>query len=283
MIAFPRHNAPETDNGQEYLGDWANLMGHQRAALELMTELFTPQTIVQTPLGRMAMRWYSRFDVFIGIMGSYPTSLPRAWFSAMVDYCDAQVTADPSSISWRVENCASRLRLVSMEMSLLFGKGVSQDITQEEYTAEHRRLADALNGWKNGMDATLRDPAYLVADFTPDRPADPTDIVNPFAPGVLFRPPLFAATILSCEWHSITLMHGSQSASEPSEETLADLREHANAICQICATVESWPQSPGGSLIILHPCLAIAGLFVQRDAKHHMWIRKKLALLEGMG
>lgn len=258
-------------------------MGHQRAALELIIELFTPQTIVQTPLGRMAMRWYSRFDVFIGIMGSYPTSLPRAWFSAMVDYCDAQVAADPSSISWRVENCASRLRLVSMEMSLLFGKGVSQDITQEEYTAEHRRLADALNGWKNGMDATLRDPAYLVADFTPDRPADPADIVNPFAPGVLFRPPLFAATILSCEWHSITLMHGSQSASEPSEETLADLREHANAICQICATVESWPQSPGGSLIILHPCLAIAGLFVQRDAKHHMWIRKKLALLEGMG
>ncbi|KAG7150256.1 hypothetical protein HYQ46_013261 [Verticillium longisporum] len=44
----------------EYLGDWINLMGHQRAACDIITRLFTPQTAVQTPLGRMVLTWYSR-------------------------------------------------------------------------------------------------------------------------------------------------------------------------------------------------------------------------------
>jgi hypothetical protein len=257
-------------------------MGHQKAAFELLTQLFTPQTVVQTSVGRMIMRWYSRFDVFIGIMGSFPTSLPRAWFLTMAEYCSAQAAADPGSATWKIEACDARLRLISMEMALLFGKGASQEITQEEYTAEHHRLTGTLNAWKSVWAATLSDPAHLVGDFGTDHDLDEDDIVSP-GPGVLFRPPLFAATILNCEWHSISLMHGSQSASETSEETQAGLVEHANAICRICATVEAWQLSPAGSLIILHPCLAIAALFVQPDAKHHMWIRKKLALLEGMG
>ncbi|KAK0715743.1 hypothetical protein B0H67DRAFT_490196 [Lasiosphaeris hirsuta] len=268
---------------EEYLGDWVNLMGHQRAAFELLTQLFTPQTIVQTPLGRMVMKWYSRFDVFIGIMGSFQTTLPREWFTTMIEYCDAQVTRDPRNLSWKVEVCAARLRLISVEMSLLFGKGAREEVSEDEYTAEHHRLTDALETWKDGWDATLRKPAYLVTDFAGDCTAEPDDIVDPYAPGVLFRPPLFAATILECEWHSVSLMHGSQSAFETSEEARTDLMEHAYAICQICATVEAWPLSPGGSLIILHPCLAIAALYVEGDSKHHMWIRKKLALLEAMG
>lgn len=266
---------------EEYLGDWVNLMGHQKAALELLTHLFTPQSIIQTSMGRMVLRWYSRFDVFTGIMGSFPTSLPRTWFSTIADYCGAQAAANPSSIDWKIEACDAKLRLISMEMAELFGRGASQEVTQEEYTADHRRLTDELNGWRKVWDTTLNDPTHLVTDLDSGR--DETgDMVVPMG-GVLLRPPLFAATILDCEWHSISLMHGSQSASDVSEETKAILEEHANAICRICATVEAWPSSPAGSLIILHPCLAIAALFVKPDAKQHMWIRKKLALLESMG
>lgn len=258
-------------------------MGHQRAAFEVLTQLYAPQTIVQTPLGRMAMRWYSRFDIFIGIMGSLPTTLPRVWFSTMAEYCEAQAASEPNNIPRKIEACTARMRLISMEMALLFGKGASQEVSQDEYMAEHNRLADALASWKDNWDAMLGDPAYLVMDLGGDCVASPGDIVNPFAPNVLYRPPLFAATILTCEWHSVSLMHGSQSASEMSEEMQAELMEHAYAICQICATVEAWPASPAGSLIILHPCLAIAALFIRRDTKHHVWIRRKLALLEGMG
>src|SRR4051812_21965548 len=98
-------------------------MGHQKAAFELLTQLFTPQTIVQTALGRAILRWYSRFDVFIGIMGSFPTSLPRVWFSTMAEHCSSQAVAHPTSVAWKIEACDARLRLISMEMAVLFGKG----------------------------------------------------------------------------------------------------------------------------------------------------------------
>ncbi|KAK3933635.1 hypothetical protein QBC46DRAFT_432342 [Diplogelasinospora grovesii] len=268
---------------EEYLGDWVNLMGHQKAAFEILTHLFTPQSAMQSPVSRMMLTWYARFDVFIGIMGSFQTALPREWFSIQVSYYDSRAAAEPGNVGWKFEACAARLGLISMEMSILFGKGAKQEITEAEYVAEHRRLNRALHDWKDTWDPALQDSSYLVTDFPSDGSPDPKDIVNPFAPGVLYMPPLFASTILTCEWHSIALMHESQAASEPREETRAMLMKHSYTICRIYETVEFWPHSPGGSLIILHPCLAIASLFVPRDARHHMWIRRKFALLEVMG
>ncbi|KAK0629883.1 hypothetical protein B0T17DRAFT_202301 [Bombardia bombarda] len=268
---------------EEYLGDWVNLMGHQKAALEVLTQLYTPSSVMQSPISRMMLTWYARFDVFVGIMGSFETSLPQEWFSACVEYYESRAVAEPAKLGWKIEAVSARLRLISMEMSLLFGKGARQELTEDEYVTEHQRLSDALDNWKDSWDPALEDPSYLVTDFPAESVLDPNDIVNPFTPGVLFRPPLFASTILSCEWHSIALMHQSQTVSEASGDAQAALMEHAYAICRICETVEFWPQSPGGSLIILHPCLAIAALFVPRDARHHMWIRRKFALLEVMG
>jgi len=268
---------------EEYLGDWVNLMGHQKAAFEVFTKLFTPQTVMQTPIGRVALMWYARFDVFIGIMGSFKTSLGRAWFAAPVEYYESRAAAEPHNLGWKIEACSARLRLLSQEMSHLFAQGAKQEITEEEYIAEHRRLSTLWDEWKNSWDPALKDPACLVNDFPGSPTPDPDDIVNPFAPGVLFRHPLFASTLMTCEYHSITLMHASQNAMRLTDEDRARLMEHAYAICQICETVEFWPHSPAGSLIVLQSCLAIAALYVRRDPKHHMWIRRKFALLESIG
>jgi hypothetical protein len=269
--------------GKEYLGDWVNLMGHQKAAFEVFTQLFTPQTVMQTPVGRVALMWYARFDVFIAIMGSFKTSLSQEWYAAPVEYYEARAAAEPHNVAWRIEACSARVRLISQEMSQLFARGAKQEITGEKYAAEHRRLSAFWDEWKNSWDPALNDPAYLVNDFSGSPTPDPDDIVNPFAPGVLYRPPLFASTLMACEYHSIALMHASQSAGKLTDEDKARLMEHAYAICQICETVELWPNSPPGSLIILQSCLAIAALFMRRDPKHHMWIRRKFALLETMG
>ncbi|KAM7188184.1 hypothetical protein V8F33_010777 [Rhypophila sp. PSN 637] len=268
---------------EEYLGDWVNLMGHQKAALEVLTQLFSPQTVMQSPASRMILTWYARFDVFIGIMGSCETSLPREWFATNVAYYDSKIAEEPGNLSWKIESASARLRFIAMEMSHLFGRGARKEVSEEEYAVEHDRLSMALEEWKNGREPTLEDPSHLVTEFENSHVMGPDDIVSPFVPGILFRPPLFAWTILTCEWHSIVLMHASQAVSEPSDETRERMMEHAHAICQTCQTVQLWPLSPGGSMIILHPCLAIASLFVPRDTKHDMWIRRKFALLEGMG
>jgi len=265
------------------LGDWVNLMGHQKAAFEVLTQLFTPQTAMQSPVGRVAVMWYSRFDVFIGIMGSVRTSLSPDWFSTPAEFYESRAAAEPHKVGWKIEACSARLRQFSMEMSLLFARGAQQEITEEEYVAEHRRLSAAWASWRNSWDPSLTDTAFLVNEFPGSSSPDPDDIVNPFAPGVLFRPPLFASTLLTCEYHSVALMLSSQSAAKLSDEDQARSMEHAYAICQIYETVELWPQSPPGSLIILQSNLAIAALYMRRDAKDRMWIRRKFAMLETIG
>ncbi len=268
---------------KEYLGDWVNLMGHQKAAYEILTQLFTPQTAMQSPVGRVAVAWYARFDVFIGIMGSIKTSLSREWFAAPAEYYEARAAAEPHRTAWKVEACAARLRLTSMDMSMLYAMGAKQEVSEEQYTAEHRRLGVAWDEWKASWDPALTDAAFLVTEFPGDVTANPESVVDPFTPGALFRPPLFASTVMTCEYHSIAIMHGSQSAGMLTEEERSRLTGHAYAILQICESVELWPQSPASSLVILQSCLAIAALFVPRDARHHMWIRRKFALLETMG
>jgi hypothetical protein len=259
---------------KEYLGDWVNLMGHQKAAFEVLTQLFTAQSVMQTPAGRVALMWYSRFDVFIGLMGSFEPSLSREWFSTPVEYYESRAAAEPNNVSFKIEACSARLRYTSMEMTLLYSKGAKKEVTEDEYIAEHRRLSAVIDGWKDSLDPTLTDASFLVADFPGNQIPNPDAIVNPFAPGVLFRPPLFASTILASEYHSIALMHGSQGASKLTQEARATLVERAYAICQICESVEFWPHSPAGSLIILQACLSIAALYVRRDPRHHMWIRR---------
>ncbi|KAK4146811.1 uncharacterized protein C8A04DRAFT_9529 [Dichotomopilus funicola] len=268
---------------EEYLGDWVNLMGHQKAAFEVLNQLFTPQTIMQTPAGRVALMWYTRFDVFVGIMGSFKTSLSRDWYTASVEYYESRAAMEPSNLSWKIEACSARVRLGSQEMSDLFARGAKKELTDEEYTVEHRKMTTSWDDWHKSWDPALTDPAFYVNEFPGHPTPSPDDIVNPYAPGILFRPPLFASTILTCEYHSISLMHVSQSAARLTDEDRARLMKHAYAICQICETVELWPQSPPGSLVVLQSCLAIAALYMRRDPKHHMWIRRKFAYLESMG
>jgi hypothetical protein len=258
-------------------------MGHQKAAFEVMTKLFTPQTVMQTPVGRVALMWYARFDIFIGIMGSFGTSLSRDWFVASMEYYDSRTVAEPQNLAWKIEASSAQVQLIAQEMSDLFAKGAKQEFTDEEYAAEHRRLSASWEEWKKSSDITLNDPAYLGTDFPTDQTPDADDIVNPFAPGVLFRPPLFASTLMACEYHSTSLMHASQSAATLTDEDRAKLMEHAYAIYRIAETVELWPHSPPEILLILQSCLGIAALYLRRDPEHHMWIRKKFALLERMG
>jgi hypothetical protein len=259
-------------------------MGHQRAAFEVINELFTPQSAMQTSMSRTILTWYVRFDVFVGIMGNFETALPREWFSTAVDFYVAQAESEPDNVTWKTEERSARLRLISMEMSILYGKGARGALAGDQYLAEHRRLSQELQDWKDSWDPAMTDPGFLVTDFSANEPMAPDDVVKRFTPGILYHPPLFASTLLTCEWRSVVIMHGSQAITDTGAESqLAILGEHAYAICQTFETVERWPSTPKGSLISIHACLAIATLFVPREPKHHNWIRRKFALLESMG
>jgi hypothetical protein len=256
---------------------------YQKAALEILTQIFTPQSAMQSPTGRMIVAWYTRFDVFVAIMGGFPTSLPREWFTTVVEFCRSQISAHPDELRWKSEENSGQLRLISMEMSMLFAKGNRGEISPELFAAEHEFLSKRLQDWKDNWDPAIINPSYLVTNLGNGRPVDADDIVNPYASGLLYDYPLFATTIMIGEWHSIMVMHLSQSSTKARDQLYAELRKHAYTICQIFETVELWPSSPKGSLIMIQASIAIAALFLPHDRRHLMWIRRKFALLETMG
>lgn len=258
-------------------------MGHQKAAFEIITKMFTPQTVMQTPMGRMCLSWYARFDNFVALMGGFPTDLPREWFTAMVSFHQSQMTANPDAIRWKIDERSARLRLISYDMSIVFARGSRGQISPEEFVQEHDKLSERLMSWKNTWDPALSDANYLVTEFTHRQPLDPDDFVDPYAPGILYDFPLFSSTVISAEWHSIMVMHKCQSSSTSPEILFADLRSHAYATCRYFETLEFWPSTPKGTMVLMQAGIAIASLFLPQDSRHQMWLRRKFAFLENMG
>jgi hypothetical protein len=268
---------------EEYLGDWINLMGHQKAALQILANMFTPETAMLTPAGRMIVAWYSRFDVFLGIMGGFRTALPREWFTVFVDYCKSQVASTDDNLQWKLEEASANLRLLSMDMSMLFARGSRGGISHEEFVAEYQKLEKRLHEWKDLMDPDIVNPAFAVTHFAPGDDDDKDNIVDPYEGGILYEPPYFSTTLLNSEWHSIMIMHKCQSSTRDRPQLYTDLRLHSYKICQIFEAVERWPGTPKGGLILIQACIAISALFLPQDRRHHNWIRKKFALLETLG
>ncbi|KID79066.1 uncharacterized protein G6M90_00g023510 [Metarhizium brunneum] len=268
---------------EEYFGDWINLMGHQKAAFQVVRKIFTPDTVMHTPVGRACIDWYTRYDCYVAIMGGFPTDLPREWFNRMNEYNESQLGASPDEFRWKISSRSTQLRSISYDMSMLYARGSRGQIGPEDFTKEHKRITNELLEWKSTWDAALSVPEYLVTDFSYQRDVVPGDIVNPYMLGLLYEQPLFTNTLITTEWTSIMIMHLSQSSDIPAEQVFIEMAKHAYTICQYFETVEFWPLKPKGALIPLQPCISIAALFLPRDSRHQMWVRRKFALLDTMG
>ncbi|RDA90865.1 hypothetical protein CP533_3221 [Ophiocordyceps camponoti-saundersi (nom. inval.)] len=268
---------------EEFLGDWVNLMRHQKAALEIITHIFEPATVMDTAVGRMCLNWYSRYDNYVAIMGGFPTGLSREWFQVTTKYCQSQAEKQPDDLRWKIDHRSARLRLITFDMSMLYAQGSRGQLPPEAFTREHTRLTQELHQWKSSWYQSLLDPTYLVTDLSYRKEPSPDDIVDAYKFGTLFYPPLFTTTLITAEWHSIVIMHLSQAAKTPPPPLLAEVREHAYAACQYFEAVERWPDRPLGALVSLQPCISIAALFLPHDGKHQMWLRRKFALLDTLG
>ncbi|XXG98567.1 Structural maintenance of chromosomes protein 2 [Hypoxylon texense] len=253
------------------------------ATLLTILQLATIETVMNSPTTRILLTWYIRFDVFVGMMGGFETNLPREWFSTVVSYCQGHVEREPQNLGMKTELHASALRLISRDMSILYARGGRGEISGAEFAAEHNHITNRLYEWRAEFDPALTDPNFRVTDFKHKVPLDEDDIVDPYKPGYLYEFPLFSTTVLTAEWHSILVMHKSQEAFALQQKPSDELRGLAYSICEIFEAVQLWPSAPNGAMIPIQACLAIAALFLPRDSRHHMWLRRKYALLESLG
>ncbi|KAI9704758.1 MAG: hypothetical protein M1836_006538 [Candelina mexicana] len=268
---------------EEYFGDWVNLLGHQKAALEILLELYTPQSITETPTSRMVFAWYSRFDLTVAHLTGYETGLSRDWYYAYQNYHASECRRHPEEVKYKVQEAVAAHRLLAMDLAVLFAKRTLGAMSAEEFALENKEISLRMAIWKDEMDPDLRNPTYAVKSFAVSRPLDTSDIVNPYEPGILYQGPLRTMNFVVMDWHAVEMMHKYQTAlvlqAQPSQE-LAFL---ALKICQMFEALELWPQSDPGSLIAAQSALGIASLFLPKDAKHIMWCRRKLAKVESMG
>lgn len=249
----------------------------------MLVELYSPNTIMISEVRRKILNWYSRFDLFAGLMSGYETVLGREWFYACQQHHRQQLQACPDNIDNKIENAIADNRLTALDMSTLFAKTARGAISIEEFTEKNQGIAERITAWRHNLDPGLTDPTYAVSSFAGARERDPTDIVDPYRPGGLLQGPLWSMNFLLIDWCAVSLMHKQQTAFILKQQLPAELYTLALEQLRLFEAIEYWPGSPSGAVLAAQASLGMASLFLPKDERHIMWCRRKLATIESMG
>ncbi|EXJ58116.1 hypothetical protein A1O7_05540 [Cladophialophora yegresii CBS 114405] len=272
---------------EEYIGDWVNLVGHHRAALTMVHEIFTPAAMMETDLGRRIFSWIARLDIMVGLMAGNKTRLERKWFEANAAWYGSQVDPDPES-DVDIENTlayfVSANRLIGMDMAALFARFANRELSVEEFHRENTEISGRVDSMKRQIEL-FNDDYYRVQEFPVEkrRPLTAEDIVNPYVPGGLFKEELWPLNFMWIDWYSIEQLQRYQTAVMLQKPVPPEVEQISLEQCRIYEAMERWPDAPNGAILGAHAPLGLATVFLKKDARHIMWARRKFAAVERQG
>ena len=272
---------------EECLGDWVNLVGHHRAAHSMLTQLYTPETLQQTATGRMIFTWFARMDVIASLMGGKDASLTREWYKVNADYATAAIDIDPQNdidIEGYLNAFVASNRLIGYDMARLYSRVPTGDISIEDFHTENAKIVERLEKFKKDIEK-LNDDYYTVQEFPAAErwPLTDADIVNPYIPGGLYRDALWPMNFMWIDWYAIDLMQRYQASLILRQPPPPELEALSLEQCRIYEAVSRWPDAPEGSILGAHASIALAAVFLKKDERHTMWMRRKLAAVERLG
>lgn len=263
------------------LGDWVNLMGHQKAAFEMLIRLYTPESITKSHFLLKVLLWYIRFDLFVGFQSGGESVLGREWYVAAHESYVRELCENPNDLGIQYEERFAYSRLVAKDSNEVFarkGKGLLSD---EEFITQLSNLQERVEGLETSIPSTLLDAQYKIKEI-PGTP-DPDDIVNPYEPCVIWKEPLWASNLLKLDtWGIVTMFHLSSSMAlrKPSSPELTKL---AYSAAQVFEAMCAYPHAPSGAIIEAQTTLALSTLFLPRDPKTIQWCRRIFAKVESSG
>ena len=270
------------DNQQEYLGDWASLLGHQKAAYRMLLELYTPEIIAQNEIRRQILSWYSRFDIFAGIMSGNETMLGREWFLSCGNFYREQSQKYPENMDYKIEMAISDHRLITIDMTLLFATFSQKLVTIDNFKIKNERLAERILSWKRQLDM-LRTETKSSLDTIEAERNKLENIIDPHMPGGFHETDLLTLNFMLMDGYAIDLVHRYQGAQLLQQQVPPELRNMALEICRMVEAVDRWSEKLPGALLASQALLGLATMFLPKDDGHVMWCRLKLARIEGMG
>lgn len=263
------------------LGDWVNLMGHQKAAFDMMTRLYTPKTICESDFLLKVLLWYTRFDLFVGLQSGGEAVLSRDWYDAVHECYVMKVRDNPEDMGYKYEERFAYSRIVAKDSSDLFsrvGKGL---LSPQEFMEQLPVVQNKVEGLIESVGSDLQNPAYKV-DNIPGRPG-PDDIVNAFEPNVIWADKLWTTNFLMLDFWSINFMYNISTSMAFKRPFAPELTALAYKATQMFEAMCAYPKAPPGAIIEAQVSFAIATLFLPKDPKTMQWCRRMFAKVESRG
>lgn len=256
-------------------------MGHQKAAYEILTRLYTPQTITQTELLRKVLLWYIRFDLFVGFQSGGESVLGREWYVVMHDYYAQKAHEDPDDLTLKYEERFAYSRLVAKDSSDLFARKAKGLLSDEAFMAQLPILDEQVKNLDKNIDPVLLDPSGYITNF-PGKP-DPEGIVNPYEPNVIWDGSQWTSNYLLLDMWGIIFVYNIQVSMAMRKPFDPSMAQKAYRVAQVFEAVCAYPNGPPGAIIEAQASLAIATLFLPKDPKTVQWCRRTFAKIESAG
>ena len=256
-------------------------MGHQKAAYEILTKLYTPQTIIQSEFHLKVLLWYIRFDLFVGFQSGGESVLGREWYTAVHDYYSQKSSEDPDNLALKYETRFAYSRLVAKESNDLFARKAKGLLSDEAFVEQLPKLAEKVHGLDQNIDPVLLDKENKVVDFSGS--PEQYDIVNPFEPNIIWDGPRWTSNYLLLDMWGIIFMFNVSMSMALRKPFDPKLTEKAYQTVKVFEAVTRYPKAPNGAIVEAQSILAIATLFLPRDPKTVYWCRRTFARIEAAG
>ncbi|KAF2223746.1 hypothetical protein BDZ85DRAFT_273907 [Elsinoe ampelina] len=270
---------------EEYLGDWVNVMSHQRAAHEILTQLFTPENIMQNETRRKIISWYLRFDIVTGLISNNETVLGREWHHAVTEYYIRQEADRPADLGCIFEASIAKSRLLATDIALLFGRKGKGAITDEEFMSGLEELKQRVNKREEEITTAFADTRTYATDFPRAPPAcERKDaIVDSTAPDFLLSGDLSIWNVIQVDWWAIKLVFLGQLYQLDKSINPLTMVEISYNICRMFEAMEYGAPGSQSAILGAHASLGIAATTLPKDSRHASWCRRKFAVIERCG
>jgi hypothetical protein len=263
------------------LGDWVNVMSHQKAAFAMLDRLYTPKSITESDFLLKVSLWYIRFDLFVGFQSGGEALLSRDWFEAVHEYYVQQVLDNPDDLGVQYEERFAYSRLVAKDSNDLVAQTQKGLISPQYFMAQLCALRERVEDLRARLPSELINPLHQVQDI-PGNP-DPDGIVNPYEPNIIWADPLFTTNFLMLDIWGIVFMFSILEAMALQKPVSPETTKEAYKVIQLYEAMCAYPGSPKGILIGAQASFAIAFLFLPKDQKTTQWCRQTFAKIEASG
>jgi hypothetical protein len=260
------------------------LLSHQKAAYEILLELYTPATVTSHATSIAILKWYNHFDVYVAMLSGTPSLIKREWHEALHKHYVNQYEQDTENISLLYEESLGSVRILAHDMFALFNKMNSGQLTDAEFRVESERISSQLHNWEHNFPIRFMEPENLITHF-PDAPTDSADPSDPYKPKYIFGGDNFPTNQFRLSLLGLRNMFETRMAAyrgQPKPEKLS--KELANMIFGMVNAVRFWNEAPRGTLLLMRSVFSLAiFLSIPTRAKDILWARETFAAIEAQG